>query len=278
MDRNLDETFDEDDSLFSVSGPSNNARPLYSTPPAAVGHGPRYAQHLTPPGPGAFISGRYPPVLSSPIVEGDSSLAYHPNTSGLQPGTDHSWAPNQGSTGQDDELNEEDEEEEPSAAMTGIAAAGDETFDEEEAGEDEAGSDGSSEQYDPEGDPETFARRLDELAGVLERGEVEAGELKWGPVITKADGKVPKASNKNLKAVINHHLSTTAWQYASSALTPFSDPNPSDTFDPLTAHVDFVGAHAIRVLGRDWSDRDVLAEMGYLGLGAESGVSPGSSP
>ncbi|ODN96463.1 hypothetical protein L198_04177 [Cryptococcus wingfieldii CBS 7118] len=277
MDRNFDETFDEDDSLFSVSGPSNNPRPLYSTPPAPAGHGSRYAQHLTPPGPGVFISGRYPPVLSSPIVEGDSSMAYYPNTSGLQPGIDRSWARNHGSTGQDEE---DEDEEEPSTAMTGIAAAGDETFDEEEAGDDEAGSDGSSEQYDPEGDPETFAKRLDELAGVLERGEVEAGELKWGPVITRGAGKMSKTSNSDLKAVINHHLSTTAWQYSSSALTPFPDPNHFDTFDSLTAHVDFVGAHPIRVLGQNWSDRDVLFEMGLLGLDAGGGGSsaPERSP
>lgn len=42
-------------------------------------------------------------------------------------------------------------------------------------------SETSSVMFDREADPEGWARRLDELAGVLEMGEKEAKALKWGP-------------------------------------------------------------------------------------------------
>ena len=51
-------------------------------------------------------------------------------------------------------------------------------------GEDE-GSDSSSAMFDREADPEGWARRLDELAGVLEVGEEEARAIRWGPTIGK---------------------------------------------------------------------------------------------
>lgn len=64
--------------------------------------------------------------------------------------------------------------------------------DEDDAGEEEedyAVSDTSSAMYDPAADPEGFARRQDELAGVLEMGEEEAKALKWGPAIgRRSDG------------------------------------------------------------------------------------------
>jgi hypothetical protein len=67
--------------------------------------------------------------------------------------------------GEDDHVNEEDEED----------------YD--------ASSDTSSVIFDPKTDPEGFARRLDELAGVLEVSEQEAQALKWGaPIKRQADG------------------------------------------------------------------------------------------
>lgn len=50
---------------------------------------------------------------------------------------------------------------------------GDETYPESE----------SSAAYDPDEDPEGWAERLDELAGVLEVSEEEARALRWGPAI-----------------------------------------------------------------------------------------------
>ncbi len=54
--------------------------------------------------------------------------------------------------------------------------------DEEEYGDGE-GSETSSAMFDREGDPEGWAKRLDELAGVLEVGEEEARAVRWGPAI-----------------------------------------------------------------------------------------------
>lgn len=42
-------------------------------------------------------------------------------------------------------------------------------------------SEGSSAVFDPDNDPAGFAERLDELAGVMEMGEVETRALRWGP-------------------------------------------------------------------------------------------------
>jgi hypothetical protein len=71
-----------------------------------------------------------------------------------------------------------------------IFGEGDEDFSddhEDEEEEEEEGEDGASEtssaMYDAEADPEGYAQRLDELAGVLEIGERESRALKWGPGI-----------------------------------------------------------------------------------------------
>jgi hypothetical protein len=59
---------------------------------------------------------------------------------------------------------------------------------EEGGGEDEGEelmSETSSAMFDPDADPEGWGRRLDELAGVLEMGEVEARAIRWGPAIGK---------------------------------------------------------------------------------------------
>lgn len=48
----------------------------------------------------------------------------------------------------------------------------------------------SSAAFDPDEDPEGWAERLDELAGVLEVSEAEARALRWGPAIgLEKDGK-----------------------------------------------------------------------------------------
>lgn len=41
----------------------------------------------------------------------------------------------------------------------------------------------SSNAFDPDEDPEGWAERIDELAGVLEMSEAEARALRWGPAI-----------------------------------------------------------------------------------------------
>ncbi|WOO77863.1 uncharacterized protein LOC62_01G001421 [Vanrija pseudolonga] len=89
-------------------------------------------------------------------------------------------------------------------------------------------SDGSSAAYDPDDDPEAWAERLDELAGVLEMSEVEARALRWGPAV----GRERDAADlplEQFQAVLDHHLETTAWR-----------------FEPREA------AHPVRVLGRAW--------------------------
>lgn len=50
-------------------------------------------------------------------------------------------------------------------------------------------SEGSSDIFDPDNDPVGFAERLDELAGVMEMGEVEARALRWGPSMGGSHGE-----------------------------------------------------------------------------------------
>jgi hypothetical protein len=59
-------------------------------------------------------------------------------------------------------------------------------------GDGEGHSETSSAMFDPDADPEGFARRQDELAGVLEMGEKEAKAIRWGPAIGRErDGEYP---------------------------------------------------------------------------------------
>ncbi|KAL1408470.1 hypothetical protein Q8F55_005282 [Vanrija albida] len=114
-----------------------------------------------------------------------------------------------------------------------------------------AESEGSSAAYDPDDDPEAWAERLDELAGVLEMSEVEARALRWGPAVGR-ERDAPDLAIDDFRAVLDHHLTTTAWR-----------------FEPREA------AHPVRVLGRAWvgaqagervavdaAARDVLLENG----------------
>lgn len=56
---------------------------------------------------------------------------------------------------------------------------------EEEEGEGDGASETSSAVYDPKVDPEGFARRQDELAGLLEIGEEEVRVIRQGPILGK---------------------------------------------------------------------------------------------
>lgn len=80
----------------------------------------------------------------------------------------------------DEELEPEEEEEEERGAD-----GADEADEADEAEDDAEGSETSSAMFDAEADPEGFAKRLDELAGVLEKSEEEVRALKWGPPIGK---------------------------------------------------------------------------------------------
>ena len=83
----------------------------------------------------------------------------HEDASGIQGDPDYE---------DEEELEEEQEQEEEEAG---------------EEGEEMGGSETSSVMFDAEADPEGFAKRLDELAGVLEKSEEEVRALKWGPPI-----------------------------------------------------------------------------------------------
>ncbi|WVQ83862.1 hypothetical protein IAT38_006006 [Cryptococcus sp. DSM 104549] len=141
----------------------------------------------------------------------------------------------------------------------------------EEMYDDEEGlSEGSSGMYDPDADPEAFARRLDELAGVLEMGEVEAKAMRWGPSFNKYH-TAPDLPLEDFKALVNHHLAATAWRYPSSALfAPLPGRPSADELLP-GGIVPFEGigdAHPIRVLGKGWTERDDLL-LGSLERGVE---------
>ena len=87
-----------------------------------------------------------------------------------------------------DETDETEAEEEPEEGATGHAQTeGAEEEDEQEG--DDAASDTSSADYDPDADPEGFAKRLDELAGVKEVGVREERAVRVGPVLGLLPGE-----------------------------------------------------------------------------------------
>jgi len=186
---------------------------------------------------------------------------------------------------------------EPDESFEGEWAEGASPAEEEESGEvgegDEGdeeeceGSEASSVMFDRDLDPEGWAKRLDELAGVLEMGEEEARALRWGPALGRErDGGSPLLLDVSLtecgfiapdlpledfRALINHHLTTTEWRYTSptklfppvltrgSASLPFFDDGLLDGAS---------GVHPIRVTGTNWIGRDVgdlERRMGELG-------------
>lgn len=161
----------------------------------------------------------------------DSSFSYPVR----QPASSHStpWRGNAEDVsifqGQEDQEEEEGPEEE----------------EEEEIGEEEdddlGGSETSSIMFDAEADPEGFAKRLDELAGVLEKSEQEVRALKWGPPIGKGVKggcscplvssmnrvvmltiamSMPVLAHEDFKALTDHHLNVTEWKYTTNDSIP----------------------------------------------------------
>lgn len=177
MDRTADDIFDEGDSLFSLPGPSN-PRPLFRTPSTANSHNASNNAHTN-----SLRFRHHDPRFSSPVsvdYDPDGSGYSYQNASVIQGDEDLSGIADNGDGpsfehGYEATLDRE-------AEMAGIPV--EEADGEVEESYDDA-SDGSSDLYDPDADPEAFAKRLDALAGVLEMNEVEATALKWDPPIGK---------------------------------------------------------------------------------------------
>ncbi|WWD21964.1 hypothetical protein CI109_106452 [Kwoniella shandongensis] len=231
----MDESMEEGDSLFSLPGPTN-ARALYHTPvqqpsqqPIGLGLHPHLVpQHL----PELDESADYPNQwggASSPVGEGDASASYE----------------YEGASGIPVEEGEEEEGE------------GEESY---------AQSESSSADYDADADPEAFARRLDELAGVLEVGEEEARALRWGPAMGR-ERDAPDLPLSQFKALINHHLKSTEWKYATPSTLFAPVPGRSTAGLSLGGGLSFETGDAclIRVLGRGWVDRDEALEAELSG-------------
>lgn len=128
---------------------------------------------LAPPPVGLGLSHPFPRNLPDPNESYEYAL---PGTSPAAPGAEA-----------DDEEGDEDEEvgdeEEEEAEESG---------DEEEEGEEDGtGSEGSSILFDRDMDPEGWAKRLDEIAGVLEMNEVENRAIRWGPAIGRQNPGEP---------------------------------------------------------------------------------------
>jgi hypothetical protein len=187
-----------------------------------------------------------PTIPAEPAQRASPSPAPSPNSSWYEyPDASGTHADAQIPAGASSVPHEEDEEGEER-----------EEEDEEEVEREEeasAKSETSSVMYDPEVDPEGFARRLDELAGTLEVGQEEARALRWGPAIGREgdgesyplvsmiqpDSLAPLLSIADFKTLVNHHLDNTDWKYEGN-----QDGNMLDARG-------FGGAasHPIRVLG-----------------------------
>ena len=119
---------------------------------------------------------------------------------------------------------------------------------------DEVSSETSSALFDPEADPQGWAKRLDELAGVLEMDEEESRAMRWGPPLNPAEGKshhhpqvlikcpAPHLPLDEFKTLLNHHLTNTEWKY----------PPMHETSNGVDVPFD-----AIRVVGGDWVGKQV---------------------
>lgn len=181
MDRTADHTFEEGDSLFSLPGPSH-PRSLYHTPSTANS---RNTSHNAQANSLHFRHDdqRFPSPLNADYDPDDSSYGYQ-NASAIQGDEDLS--------GIADNSDSPSLEHEYEAALDRQAQMADIPVEEAEGEVEESyddASDGSSDLYDPDADPEAFAKRLDELAGVLEMNEVEQTALKWDPPIGKNHGR-----------------------------------------------------------------------------------------
>ncbi|WWC87152.1 uncharacterized protein L201_002038 [Kwoniella dendrophila CBS 6074] len=223
----MDDSVDEGDSLFSVPGrPNIQPRALYQTPPQLVTSRPEVGVSF------------HASVVPQQLPEYDESFE-QPNrwVEGASP-PDISTSTSYGY--------DQDEQEE---GVEGVEERDGEP--EEQEGSYEA-SEGSSAQYDPDTDPEGFAQRLDELAGVLEITPAESNAIKWGLPLSKKQ----KPSNipiDSFRKLVNHHLDSTEWRYDSTKLVTLPilgrsiDPNMIEDSDDM---------HPIRVFGRGWTEKD----------------------
>ncbi|WWD00242.1 hypothetical protein V866_007151 [Kwoniella sp. B9012] len=241
MDDSMEE---EGDSLFSLPGPSHRPRALYQTPPQPI-------HPSTSAGPPVGL-GFHASVVPQHLPEMDESFE-QPNRwrgtgdRGASP-PDISTSTSYDYSQQEDQEQGQDEEEE-----------------EEEMGEEGSyeASESSSAQYDPDADPEGFAQRLDELAGVLEIGEEESKAIRWGLPISRKQKQGPDLPLADFRKLINHHLTTTEWRYTSSIPSVLPIPGRSGEIHPIGGGltVDSGDIHPIRVLGRGWAERDEWIEM-----------------
>lgn len=108
-----------------------------------------------------------------------------------------------------DEGEWDEHDHEPHGEEEGDEGEGEDDEEEEEEGEGDeeeyAASETSSAMYDAAADPEGFATRLDELAGVLEMGEEEMQALKWGPNIGRGvDSESASCSRANMEDLKVH--------------------------------------------------------------------------
>ncbi|OXG83751.1 hypothetical protein C349_02730 [Cryptococcus neoformans var. grubii Br795] len=279
MDRTTDDIFDEGDSLFSLPGPSNPSL-LYRTPSIANPHNAPHNAHANSLR-FRHQGQRFPSPVSADYDPNDSGYGYQ-NAGVIQGDEDLSGIADIGDEpsfglGYGDAPDRE-------AQMAGIPV--EEAEEEMDESYDNA-SDGSSDLYDPDADPEAFAKRLDELAGVLEMNEVEATALKWDPPIGKDHEHRPNLHSSDFKSLIKHYLATTSWQYSPS--NPFlSTPGEDSSANGLDSRFGFgsdafpfsvsgpwgigdIGGmaageiHPIRVLGRTWRDADgaIIGERSF---------------
>ncbi|KAK6904067.1 hypothetical protein I203_107581 [Kwoniella mangroviensis CBS 8507] len=241
MDDSMEE---EGDSLFSLPGLSHRSRALYQTPPQPI-HPSTSTGPIPPVGLGFHSA-----VVPQHLPEMDESFE-QPNR--WRATGDRGASPPDISTstaydyGQQDEQEQDDEEEEEEVGVEGSYEA----------------SESSSAQYDPDTDPEGFAQRLDELAGVLEIGEEESKAIRWGLPISQKQKQGPDLPLADFRKLINHHLNTTEWKYTSSIPVVLPIPGRSGDTLPIGGGltVDSGDIHPIRVLGRGWTERDEWIEM-----------------
>ncbi|WVF70149.1 hypothetical protein IAT40_004937 [Kwoniella sp. CBS 6097] len=226
---------DEGDSLFSVSGPGPSApRALYHTPPQSI------VNSAPPVGLGLPRS-----VVPQRLPDFDDSFEAPNrwNRGGASPATEEASF----EYGVDNGVNEDED--------NGVDSGMEDGAEEEE--EEYAQSESSSAQYDPDADPEGFAQRLDELAGVLEVGEEEARALRWGPAMGK-ERDAPVLPLSDFKTLINHHLTSTEWRFSSPSLRlPSILGRPTTSAALAAMDINDTGdMHPIRVLGRGWTEMD----------------------
>ncbi|WVW78802.1 hypothetical protein I302_100764 [Kwoniella bestiolae CBS 10118] len=237
----MDDSMEEGDSLFSLPGPSHRPRALYQTPPQPINPTSTSAPNT------AVGLGFQSSVVPEHLPEMEDSFE-QPNTWRAGAG---GASPPDISTSTSYEYAQHEEQDEEAEGEG----------EEEEEGSYEA-SESSSAQYDPEADPEGFAQRLDELAGVLEIGEEESKAIRWGLPISKKQKRGPGLPLNEFRKLINHHLNSTEWKYTSSTPSVLLIPGRSGDILPIGGGLmDLGDVHPIRVLGRGWTEKDDWLEM-----------------